>query len=163
MSLKLYIAGPYHLRAILSRVADLFRRASVEVVSSWLEEKAPVTPDYSLLSEDQRRVMGEIAQRDAAELEQADMLLIFPDSPAGHAISDGRRVPLYTAGGARHTELGIALYRKIPIFLVGENEAEQIFHFHPQIVRSSLRAAFTAILQVGNLLAELPEEIEVGS
>lgn len=161
MSLKLYIAGPYHLRDILRRVADLFRQAGVEVVSSWLEETAPVTPDYSLLSDDQRQVMGEIAQRDAAELEQADMLLIFPDSPAGHAISDGRRVPLYTAGGARHTELGIALYRKIPIFLVGE--AEQIFHFHPQIVSSSLRAAFTAILQVGNLLAELPEEIEVGA
>jgi nucleoside 2-deoxyribosyltransferase len=97
----------------LLRAATDCKRAGLEVISSWVTEKAvdPDDPAAAALA----------AASDLDELTRAELFVCFGEDRS--AMTLGR--------GGRHVELGYALALEMPIVLVGS--AEHVFHRHPLV------------------------------
>ena len=116
--MKVYLAAPYQKKAQMNVCAAELRAGGVEVTSSWLDEPhKPTTQMHELTPEEHQKY----AIQDVRDVQAADILVLFTD-PTKTIVRAGR-----------HVEFGIAVQRKIPIFVVGD-ERENIFHHLPKVL-----------------------------
>lgn len=115
--MKVYLAAPYSAKDLIKGYANELRASGVEVTSSWLDEPhKPNTQMHDLTHEEHQGY----AVRDVQDVQVADILVLFTDSTK----------TIIRAG--RHVEFGIAVQRKIPIYVVGDLY-ENIFHHLPGV------------------------------
>jgi len=116
--LKAYLAAPYVRKEQIREYAAELRAGNVVVTSTWLNEPhSPTTLTNELTPESNRQY----AIQDVKDVYAANLLVFFTD-PTGEIVR-----------GGRHLEFGIALARRIPIFVVGK-EMENIFHHMPGVL-----------------------------
>ena len=115
--MKVYLAAPYSAKDQIKKYDAELRAAGVNVVSSWLDEIHPPTTQMHDLSHEEHQ---QYAIQDVKDVQAADILVFFTD-PTKTIIRAGR-----------HVEFGIAVQRRIPIYVVGE-DFENIFHHLPRV------------------------------
>lgn len=122
--MKVYLAGPYQSRLILSEYADALHRHGYSCLSSWLNEPYEINAGTSgaALALDDATVAGH-ALTDIAEVQAADVFILFTSKFVG-----------VEGGGGRHVETGVALAGGIPVIIMGE--PENVFHRIPGAVIS---------------------------
>jgi len=118
MSLKVYLASPYVQKETTTAHAADLEKIGIEVTSTWLKETHPPSVQMADVTPEQHL---QYAEADVGDIERADVL-IFHNDPTKTVIRAGR-----------HVEFGIAVARRMPIFVVGE-EHENVFH-HLKLVK----------------------------
>jgi len=117
-TMKVYLAAPYSRKDEIKGYAEELRAGGVTVTSSWLEEPhTPTTQMQDLTHEEHLKY----AVQDVKDVHAAKLLVFFTD-PTGTIVR-----------GGRHVEFGIALERRMPIFVIGE-QRENIFHHMPGVM-----------------------------
>jgi nucleoside 2-deoxyribosyltransferase len=116
-TMKVYLAAPYSRKEQMNVYAADLRASGITVTSSWLDEPhKPGIEEQEITYEQQRNY----AIQDVEDVQAADILVFFTD-PTKTLVRAGR-----------HVEFGIAVHRRIPIYVVGE-EMENIFHYLPNV------------------------------
>lgn len=116
--MKVYLAAPFQWIDQMRVYAAELRAGGVTVTSRWLEETHKSTDDkLPNLTHEQHQFY---ALQDVEDVAAADVFVLFTD-PSKTIVHAGR-----------HVEFGIAVQRKIPIYVVGL-ERENIFHHLPQV------------------------------
>jgi nucleoside 2-deoxyribosyltransferase len=116
--MKVYLAAPYQSKDQINIYAAELRAGSITVTSSWLDEPhSPTTSHHELTHDENQRY----ALQDVKDVQAADVLVFFTD-PTKSIVRAGR-----------HVEFGIAVQRRIPIYVVGA-EYENIFHHLPKVI-----------------------------
>ena len=116
--MRVYLAAPYSRKTEINQYAAELRAGGIEVTSSWLDEPhKPTTQMHELTHEEHQQY----ANQDVKDVQAADILVFFTD-PTGSIVR-----------GGRHVEFGIALERRMPIFVIG-NQRENIFHHMPGVM-----------------------------
>ena len=102
----IYIAGFFDTRARLLPYRDRLKKAGHCILSTWLEEE---NVTYQGTSEAYHKAC---AERDLHQVEHADLFILdtLDETPRG----------------GREVELGLALARRIPVYLVGP--VRNVFH-----------------------------------
>src|SRR5215831_1650625 len=105
--MRVYIAAPYSCKESARIYALEFIKCGIEITSRWLEEpEAPSVQLKDVSTETLRRY----AQQDIEDVLAADLLVFLTDETKS----------LIRAG--RHVEFGVALGKRIPIYVLGEPE-----------------------------------------
>lgn len=130
--MRVYLASPYSQKEQMHHYAAELRTNDIIVTSSWLDE--PHAPETQMqdLTPDQHRTY---ALQDIKDVQAADILVFFTD-----------KTKTIVRGG-RHVEFGIAVQRRIPIYVIGD--FENIFHYVPRVIH------FTKWATVRNMLIAL--------
>ncbi len=116
--MRVYLAAPYQQKDQINIYAAQLRAGGVEVTSSWLEE----IHDPSIQMKDlTHKEHLQYALQDIKDVQAAEILILFTD-PTKSIVRAGR-----------HVEFGIAVQRRIPIYVVGK-EYENIFHHLPRVI-----------------------------
>ena len=137
--MKVYLAGPYQHKDKIKAYATELRSGGVTVTSSWLEEPhKPTTQMHELTHEEHQAY----AIQDIKDVRAAKVLVFFID-PTKIIVRAGR-----------HVEFGIALERRMPIFVIG-TDRENIFHHAPGVMH------FDSWEKVRDLLIAMSESISV--
>ncbi|PWT80207.1 MAG: hypothetical protein C5B44_05730 [Acidobacteria bacterium] len=111
------MAARYSRRDEIRTYATEAIRAGLEVTSTWLQENHPLGVQLGDVTYLEKR---DIAQRDMADIEQAEALVFFAEDA-------GKQPPR----GGRHVEFGIAVAQGKEIFVVGAQE--NVFHYLPGV------------------------------
>jgi len=131
--MKVYLAAPYQQKDHINIYAAQLRAGGVEVTSSWLDETHKPTVQMNELTPAEHL---QYAVRDVKDIRQAKIFVLFTDPTKS----------IFRAG--RHVEFGIAVERKMPIYVVGK-EYENIFHHLPNVIHfkewSDLRELLIAL------------------
>lgn len=115
--MKVYLASPYSQKEQMKIYAAELRAGDVICTASWLDEPhSPATQLSEVSPEDNKKY----AIQDIKDVQAADILVFFADSTK----------TIVRAG--RHVEFGIAVQRRIPIYVIGGYE--NIFHFLPRVI-----------------------------
>jgi nucleoside 2-deoxyribosyltransferase len=117
--MKVYLAAQYYRRDAMRGFAYMLKDIGIEVTSSWLRERADVNSD---LSDNSHEFLRRHARNDIADIEAADVLILFTVDPI-----------LPTKRGGRHVELGYALALGKKIIICGPRE--NIFHHLPEVMQ----------------------------
>lgn len=116
--MKIYIAGGYFKKDYFKEVANcLEAEFGVEITSSWLNEQWPPNTTLDQVEDSELR---SFAVQDCADIQRADVFMLFSSDP---------KVP--TVRGGRHVEMGIALALGKAIWVIGPKE--NVFHYIPGI------------------------------
>jgi hypothetical protein len=117
-TMKVYIAAPYSKKDQMNVYAAELLAGGVEVTSSWLKEIHPPTIEMpDLTHEDHQKY----AIQDIKDVRAAKVMVFFTD-PTKQIVRAGR-----------HVEFGIAIERRMSIFVIG-TERENIFHHAPGVM-----------------------------
>lgn len=135
--MKIYLAAPYSRKDEINKYAAELRAGGVIVTSSWLDEPHKPTTQMQELTHVEHM---QYAVQDIKDVQAAKLLVFFID-PTGSIVR-----------GGRHVEFGIALERRMPIFVVG-NQRENIFHHMPGVTH------FDSWEKVRDLLIAMTEPI----
>jgi nucleoside 2-deoxyribosyltransferase len=139
--MRVYLAAPYSFKELMNQCAAELRVAGVVVTSSWLEEThAPTVQMHEITAAEHQMY----AFRDLTDIQESDIFVFFTD-PTKTIVRAGR-----------HVEFGVAVQRKIPIYVVGEDR-ENIFHYLPRVTH------FKKWEAVRDLLIALSEPSSVSS
>jgi nucleoside 2-deoxyribosyltransferase len=142
--MRVYLAAPYVKKDQINEYAAELRAGGIEVTASWLDEPhKPTTQMQELTHEEHQKY----AIQDVKDVQAADILIFFTD-PTKTIIRAGR-----------HVEFGIAIHRRIPIYVVGE-ERENIFHHLPKVVHFKewpLLREFLLLVAENGLYAQSPQ------
>lgn len=107
---KIYLAAPFNQKEVMRQYRATFLQLGYPVTSSWIDEPClsdDLAPsDYYLAS---------AAQRNLADMDEADILVVFPGQGAGH-----------------HTELGYMLAFQKLIIVAGNRN--NVFHYIPTVL-----------------------------
>lgn len=106
--MKAYIAAPWEFKAEAREIRDHLDALGVESTASWIDIEG------SRFEEDQ----SSGALRDMADLRGADMLIVYIPDPD-------------TSCGGLHSELGMALWDRYPVVVIGNRD--NIFTHHPDV------------------------------
>jgi hypothetical protein len=117
-AMKVYIAAPYSRKDQMNVYAAELRKGGVEVTSSWLNEIHPPTVQMPDLTHEEHQ---KYAIQDIKDVRAAKAMVFFTDQTK----------QIIRAG--RHVEFGIAIERRMPIFVVGL-EKENLFHHAPGVM-----------------------------
>lgn len=113
--IPIYIAAPFELLMTAREVRVMLESSGRYVVTSrWLEED----PDLNLIGSDGK--LREMAERDLVDIDNSrGLVAINPETwrKAGT--------------GGRHVELGYAIAKKLPIWIIGVTS--NVYHHHPQV------------------------------
>ena len=113
----IYLAGQYARRDELRGYAGLLTMAGLTVNSRWLLEDAPLHHSLEDFETEWKRLT---ALKDYWDIQRADTMIFFAESPENQP----RR-------GGRHVEFGMALALGKKVLVVGGRE--NIFHFMPGV------------------------------
>ena len=115
--MRIYLAAPYSQKEQMQRYAAELQANDIIVTSSWLAK--PHAPETQMkdLTSDQHRAY---AMQDIKDVQAADILVFFTDQTKT------------IVRGGRHVEFGIAVQRRIPIYVIGD--FENIFHYLPRVI-----------------------------
>lgn len=113
LGFSVYLAARYSRQQELKKYALELRRVGITVTSYWLEEPSPANAKLSDFSDEENCAM---AEKDLANIREADALVLFTEDPM---------VPVVRGG--RHVELGYAYALGKKVMTVGPRE--NIFHF----------------------------------
>jgi|SRR5579864_1666814 len=116
--MKVYLAAPYVRKDEITACAEELRAGGVEVTSTWLNEPHKPTTQMHELTHEEHQVY---AIQDVKDVRAAKLMVFFAD-PTGTIVR-----------GGRHVEFGIALERRMPIFVIGQQH-ENIFHHMPGVM-----------------------------
>lgn len=130
--MKIYLAAPYKSKELMSTYAAELRAGGITVTSSWLNEPHKPETQMGDLTHEQHRAY---ALQDIKDVQAADILVFFTD-----------KTKTIVRGG-RHVEFGVAVQRRIPIYVIGD--FENIFHHLPRVIH------FTKWAAVRNMLIAL--------
>lgn len=116
--MKIYIAARYSRKDEVARLAGLMRKVGVTVVSTWHDEAESQIPETSF--DANREHFLEMANRDLSELDTAESIVFFSESPT-----------VGVPRGGRHVEFGyfLKMKRAVPqlrITVIGPTE--NLFH-----------------------------------
>jgi hypothetical protein len=115
---SVYLAARYSRRCEIALKADYLKGYGLEVTSEWLKEPTVIDPNGTT----DPGWWGTHALHDLADIEAADCLVLFAESPEDS----------YPRGG-RHVEFGYALGIGKRVIVVGPKE--NIFHALPNVER----------------------------
>jgi len=116
--LKVYLAAPFSTKDRMNTYAAELRAGGVTVTSSWLDEPfKPQVQMVDLTHEEHQKY----AIQDIKDVRAAKVMVFFTD-PTKQIVRAGR-----------HVEFGIAIERRMPIFVIG-TERENIFHHAPGVM-----------------------------
>lgn len=104
--MKVYVAAPYPQAETARHLRDEVVALGHVCTARWLDEPSVLNAEWAL--------------NDLADLDRADLVILLNDPEWADR-----------GTGGRHTELGYALARLMPVVLVGERT--QIFHYHPAV------------------------------
>lgn len=116
--MKVFIAGSFLVRPRLQLVAEKFRGAGHDVVSSWLAEPLDLVTlvrREDLLADWLNQA---IATQDLIDLYKADALILFTEEPS--------------SSGGYWVELGVAIARGIPVYVAGDRM--NVYCYYPQVL-----------------------------
>lgn len=113
--MKVYLASRYSRRDELRGYRDALNKAGITVTSRWLDETEPL--DGKLVNHTPT-FWKKHAEIDIEDVERADALIFFAESP---------ETP--TPRGGRHVEFGVALALNKPIYVISPHSPENIFHY----------------------------------
>jgi nucleoside 2-deoxyribosyltransferase len=114
---SIYIAARYSAKEDMKRVAAHLENEGHTITSRWLDEKySPSVTMDQVAGED----LVSFAVDDLADIERADVFLLFSVDPL---------IP--TVRGGRHVETGFAIASGKTVFVVGPKE--NIFHHLPEV------------------------------
>ena len=113
--MRIYIASRYGRRAEMVEAARQLEALGHEVTGRWIDGEHEAADAKASVWE--RR---QWAEEDLADIDRADLLIAFTETPDGG----------YSRGG-RHAEFGYALGRGKQVWLVGG--PEHVFHCLPQV------------------------------
>jgi len=116
--LKIYLAAPYSRKDQMNVYAAELRAGGVEVTSSWLVERHSPSIQVHEVSHEENL---QYVINDIKEIHAAKVMVFFTD-PTKTILRAGR-----------HVEFGIAIERRMPIFVIG-TERENIFHHAPGVM-----------------------------
>jgi nucleoside 2-deoxyribosyltransferase len=116
---KVYLAAPFAKQDEIATYAEELRALGIVVTSRWLDE-----PESSSETDVQQ------AQRDLADIDNADVLISFTEPPAFKDYP-GIFISYTNPRGGRHVEFGYALAQGKEVWVVGYRE--NIFHHLPQV------------------------------
>jgi hypothetical protein len=105
--MKYYLAARFSRQAEMKTVASRLRAMGHAVTSRWLTIQRPAQPEQA--TDEERAEQATMNERDMLE---ADVIVSFL---------------------GRHVEFGFALARNKVCMIVGE--PENVFHFHPRVIR----------------------------
>jgi nucleoside 2-deoxyribosyltransferase len=126
--MKVYIAARYSRKSEVAEVATRLLAHNIYVTSTWHLE--PHGGDVQL-AQVRNEMLHEYAERDLAEIREADTLLALSESDQ-----------TYNRRGGRHVEFGYALALNRDIAVVGPRE--NIFHWIPTIRHYNMLEEFLA-------------------
>ncbi len=127
--MKIYLAARYSRRAEMETYKRQLEDCGYAVTSRWLRGEQQLNGKGSLVWTDAQEAAGiippkavQFAVNDIEDIEAADVLIAFPDTP---------RTPSNSRGGM-HVEFGYALARKKTLITVGhqQNAFHLLAHFH---------------------------------
>lgn len=123
--MKIYLSASYSRRQEMCEYAEQIEKMDHDVISSWLWN-AEEQPELAKQVENAKYSISVdaghwFAQKDIADLEDADLFIFFSEPTK----KNGR------GRGGRHVELGYALAMGIPIYLIGP--LENVFHCLPEV------------------------------
>jgi nucleoside 2-deoxyribosyltransferase len=129
--MKVYLAARFSRLPELNRYRAELEAAGITVTSRWLlgGHEWVGTPDEQI----PRERLARFAAEDLEDIDAADVLLCFTESP--------RSGP---ARGGRHVEFGYALAKRKPVIVVGH--IENVFYALPQVTHCETRAEALQLL-----------------
>lgn len=113
---KVYLAARYSRKNEIAAYAQELKSMGFEVTSTWTEETHATNVQLTDITP---ATHAEYSQRDISEIDAADMMVFFSESPTEPHVR-----------GGRHVEFGYALAIGLDILIVGP--AENIFHYLPE-------------------------------
>ena len=114
---KIYLAAGFSRKEEIKKYAAELTALGFEITSSWLYERISPSTELHQVT---RRYLREHAQRDLTDIQKADALVLFTQSPTKP----------FVRGGRMH-EAGYAMGLKKPLYLCGPRE--NIFHYLPGV------------------------------
>ncbi len=119
--LKVYLAARYNRRDEMRERRKDLHAVGIQVTSRWLDEKSDTNVD---MGEESDSFYVTTAAVDLADIERADIFILFSENP----LEGFKR-------GGRHVEYGYALKAGKPIYVVGPKE--NVFHYSPNVAHFS--------------------------
>lgn len=127
MTARFYLAARYSRREELCGVRDVIQTLGGEVTSRWLNGNHQRADDGTAIRDDGTSIHGaddemhaRFALEDMEDVQRADVLIAFTETPR-----------VSTSRGGRHVELGLALAWQKRVIVVGPRE--NVFCWLPQV------------------------------
>lgn len=111
--MKVYLAAQYARRDELRTYREQLQARGIVVTSRWLDEKEPLN---SQMGQHSTEFYVETATIDLEDIDRADAVIFFSESPLVGVVR-----------GGRHVEFGYAFKANKPIFVIGPKE--NVFHY----------------------------------
>jgi len=117
--MSIYIAARYSRKKEMQSLASLVKKVGYEVISTWHEDTA--VEQEGNFNDENKDMWRDLAKQDLTELENAQILIFFSESP-------NVGVPR----GGRHVEYGFFLHRRrhnrdLKIYIIGP--VENLFNY----------------------------------
>jgi len=117
--MKVYLAAQYARREELKAHADALQKIGIEITSHWVHETAAfVSGGPTGTANNSPEHVGEMAERDLADINRANILVLFTNGPETKIVR-----------GAHHFEAGYAYGQGIEVITVGPRD--NVFHYLP--------------------------------